>query len=107
MTGTLVLTAAAGNFNLGWLSGTLLRAYVYDTTTNGEPLVAYADNLNIDWTDLSSFMDGSAGYGPAPVMLVHGQKSQGYEFDRPNTRGITTVDLTLHSAAFSLMQLRY
>ena len=79
LTGDLVLTAQSGNFNLGWLSGNITSSYVYDTTTTGEPLVAYADNLNIDWTDLSSFMMAQPDMGPPPVMLGTGVNAVAYE----------------------------
>jgi hypothetical protein len=101
LNGDLVLTAQSGNFNLGWLSGNLTSSYVYDTTTTGEPLVAYADNLNIDWADLSSFMMAQPDMGPPPVMLGTGDTAKVYEINDPsdnNQSAITTVDDSLAAA---------
>ena len=98
LSGNLAFTAydASGwkisDFNLGMISGNLTSSYVYDTTTTGEPLVAYADNLNIDWTDLSSFMVAQPDMGPPPVTLGSSTNPKVYEALDPghNTTGAIT-----------------
>ncbi|MDA9100943.1 hypothetical protein N9J94_06755, partial [Planktomarina sp.] len=104
LSGNLAFTAydssgwKISDFNLGMISGNLTSSYVYDTTTTGEPLVAYADNLNIDWTDLSSFMVAQPDMGPPPVMVGAGNNAQLYEIpdgDHNSDGAKTKVDSVL------------